>query len=496
MVTGTPAYLAPEVARGERATPASDVFSLGSTLYTVLEGRTPFGTHENPMALLHRVASGDGRPPAPRGCPDRAARPRCSPSGPEDRPSMADVARGWPPSPNRRHPRRAGRRRRPTAERPGRGPAGRVPRARSRSDLAGDAATARPAWTARSAGRAACGVVVLALVAVGAAVAIGRRHSRQGDAPAASPRALGIRHGVVEPDDGRDGVAERRPRPSSPGTVDQRTPADTDADAAPRRRNRRTASRTPGTVTGSTPTAAAARGAAGLLRPAARRPRRRVGPPHASATSARRRRNRATTTPSGGRWTRWPCRTSSASPPGTVTATVTYDFDDGRVFVERTAYRLVPEDGELKIDRSDGAEQRPALSPGASRRRATERGCAPASGAGVSADLARVPTVWHTYQVAWRATASREGRRRPPRRGDEPPMTAGRLVSRSARPRVQPGQPTGSTTAGNRAPSGCGARATRPTSGVGGTELNTTQTDVRRERDGNVRWRDRRSASA
>ena len=41
------------------------------------------------------------------------------------------------------------------------------------------------------------------------------------------------------------------------------------------------------------------------------------------------------------------------SPPGTVTATITYDFDDGRTFVERTRYRLVEDDGVLKIDRSE-----------------------------------------------------------------------------------------------------------------------------------------------
>ena len=58
MIHGTPAYLAPEVARGSEANFASDVFSLGSTLYSALEGRPPFGTDDNTMALLHRVASG------------------------------------------------------------------------------------------------------------------------------------------------------------------------------------------------------------------------------------------------------------------------------------------------------------------------------------------------------------------------------------------------------------------------------------------------------
>lgn len=85
MVTGTPAYLAPEVARGESATFASDVFSLGATLYTASEGTPPFEPTDNPMALLHRVASGQVRPPTRSGAltpllmrmlaPDPRARP-------------------------------------------------------------------------------------------------------------------------------------------------------------------------------------------------------------------------------------------------------------------------------------------------------------------------------------------------------------------------------------------------------------------------------------
>ena len=64
MIHGTPAYLAPEVARGLPTSFASDVFSLGSTLYAMLEGTPPFGTENNAIALLHKVARGGY--PAPR----------------------------------------------------------------------------------------------------------------------------------------------------------------------------------------------------------------------------------------------------------------------------------------------------------------------------------------------------------------------------------------------------------------------------------------------
>jgi len=63
LIAGTPAFLAPEVAGGADAGFPSDVFSLGSTLYTALEGDPPFGTDENPIALLQRVARGELNPP-------------------------------------------------------------------------------------------------------------------------------------------------------------------------------------------------------------------------------------------------------------------------------------------------------------------------------------------------------------------------------------------------------------------------------------------------
>ena len=48
LVTGSPAYLAPEVASGATATEASDVWSLGATLYHALAGHTPYDVEREP----------------------------------------------------------------------------------------------------------------------------------------------------------------------------------------------------------------------------------------------------------------------------------------------------------------------------------------------------------------------------------------------------------------------------------------------------------------
>ena len=67
MLAGTPAYLAPEVAQGHSAGFSSDVFSLGATLYTALEGTPPFGLNTNTIGLLHQVASAQITPPRQSG---------------------------------------------------------------------------------------------------------------------------------------------------------------------------------------------------------------------------------------------------------------------------------------------------------------------------------------------------------------------------------------------------------------------------------------------
>ncbi|WP_409470540.1 serine/threonine-protein kinase [Streptomyces sp. HC307] len=65
-ILGTPGYLAPERARGEPPTPAADLFSLGATLYTAVEGRGPFD-RDDEYAILTALLGEEPTPPARAG---------------------------------------------------------------------------------------------------------------------------------------------------------------------------------------------------------------------------------------------------------------------------------------------------------------------------------------------------------------------------------------------------------------------------------------------
>ena len=61
LLLGSPAYIAPERARGRPPEPPSDLWSLGATLFTAVEGRPPFSGDE-PILTVTAVVTGEHEP--------------------------------------------------------------------------------------------------------------------------------------------------------------------------------------------------------------------------------------------------------------------------------------------------------------------------------------------------------------------------------------------------------------------------------------------------
>ncbi|MBQ0983011.1 serine/threonine protein kinase [Streptomyces sp. F63] len=90
-MVGSPGFMAPEQVRGERITPACDVFCLGSVLVHAATGRTPFGGAESDVpALLYRIAREE---PDLTGLPDglRDLVTDCLRKDPAGRPAPAEL---------------------------------------------------------------------------------------------------------------------------------------------------------------------------------------------------------------------------------------------------------------------------------------------------------------------------------------------------------------------------------------------------------------------
>lgn len=61
VIAGTPQYMSPEQARGEVIDHRSDLFSLGSLIYFLLTGHSPFRA-ETTMGVLHRIVNDEPKP--------------------------------------------------------------------------------------------------------------------------------------------------------------------------------------------------------------------------------------------------------------------------------------------------------------------------------------------------------------------------------------------------------------------------------------------------
>ncbi|MDT0327083.1 serine/threonine-protein kinase [Nocardiopsis lambiniae] len=89
LLIGSPSYLAPEIAHGHSATPASDVWSLGITLFQALEGTLPFD-RPTPMATLTAIVTQELPAPVNAGPLAPLLRELCA-KKPEDRPHIDTV---------------------------------------------------------------------------------------------------------------------------------------------------------------------------------------------------------------------------------------------------------------------------------------------------------------------------------------------------------------------------------------------------------------------
>ena len=353
MVTGTPAYLAPEVARGAESTAASDVYSLGSTLYAALEGAPPFGSAQNPMATLHKVASGQFTPPARSGPLTPLLLRMLSPN-PADRPPMIDVSRtlhalqsdmstGYqvtqriplrtPPRPQQPGPQHPGPRRPST-------PTAALPVARQEpapSALPDPPPVERDGRRRRGLGIAAALLALVVLLTVGGFSLLGHR-SGNGQAKVASPPTT-------------SGAASSHHSSAVPRTTSatrSAAPATTAATSAPAKPSPSATTSAPAGAPTAAQLARAITDYYALLPQNTDQAWQLLTPAYQSGTS----RNRASYQAFWDSMQQVAATDAVGKPAGGAEATITYYFKDGRVATERTAYGLIPDGGVLKIDSS------------------------------------------------------------------------------------------------------------------------------------------------
>ncbi|KAF0916804.1 hypothetical protein E2562_011633 [Oryza meyeriana var. granulata] len=64
-IGGTPAFMAPEVVRGEEQGPAADIWALGCTVIEMATGRAPWSDMEDILSAVHRIGYTDAVPEVP-----------------------------------------------------------------------------------------------------------------------------------------------------------------------------------------------------------------------------------------------------------------------------------------------------------------------------------------------------------------------------------------------------------------------------------------------
>jgi eukaryotic-like serine/threonine-protein kinase len=319
MVTGTPAFMAPEVARGVASDFASDVYSLGATLYMAVEGNPPFGTDQNPMAVLHRVASGESDPPTRSGPLTPMLKTMMSPDAAR-RPSMVDVANTLPslhavtPDP-------------PTSSaaqvitRPQRPALAATPVAAG-DTLAFSAPppSSRPAPPSEEREPHGSWLPVVAAVIV---VALG------------AVLAIVLLNGTGDTHNGASGPTSSAPS-LSPSKSTTRTPSPTASPSSPIQNGPPTKQELATAVVDYF-TLVPGNLDAGWARLT----------PHFQSTKAH---NRQTFDNFWNSVERVSVRNARGEPPNGATATLTYHYKDGRVVTEQTRFSFVRQDGVLKID--------------------------------------------------------------------------------------------------------------------------------------------------
>jgi eukaryotic-like serine/threonine-protein kinase len=363
LVHGTLAYLSPEVARGEEADFASDVFSLGATLYDALEGAPPFGTDTNSLALLHRVAAGTFEPPRQSGPLTPVLLDMLS-REPGARPDMRDVAStlaeltsseitGWPSAAP------------VAAESP---PVEWMPAPPVAAPVSPNWASTDKGASVQPAGRrrrtALWAVPLIALVAVGTLVALLGIPRFGGPGAGAVAQPSGASTTTAAPQSSRaaseESKASAQPTSSKSAPAPAPAPSRSSLDPTPAERSTTPSSPSPpGSSTAPTRrrSAEAESSVEAQLRAAVTNYYTLMPENTAAGWPLMTRFYQANTARSRRSYERFwsdfervTVRSLSAIPPNQARATIIYYYKDGRVMTEPTLFRLAKEDGTFKLD--------------------------------------------------------------------------------------------------------------------------------------------------